>query len=103
MAHRRGMSLKEAGRKGGEARVVAARQGQGMSLEDAGRKGGKVAHERGTAHEWTPEEARMAGKRGGQIAHQRGTAHEWSSEEARKAGRKGGRALSHEEHVRAGR
>ena len=30
-------------------------------------KGGKAAHERGTAHEFTPAEARRAGKRGGQV------------------------------------
>lgn len=29
-------------------------------------KGGKAAHEQGTAHEWTSEEAREAGRRGGQ-------------------------------------
>ncbi len=29
-------------------------------------KGGKVAHERGTAHEWTSAEARAAGKKGGE-------------------------------------
>ncbi len=29
-------------------------------------------------------------RRGGQVAHQRGTAHEWTAEEAREAGRKGG-------------
>lgn len=28
-------------------------------------KGGKAAHERGTAHEWTSEEAREAGRKGG--------------------------------------
>ena len=28
-------------------------------------KGGKAAHEKGTAHEFTPEEARVAGKKGG--------------------------------------
>lgn len=31
---------------------------------------------------------------GGRAAHQKGTAHEFSSEEAREAGRKGGRAVS---------
>jgi len=30
--------------------------------------------------------------KGGRAAHQKGTAHEWSSEEAREAGRKGGLA-----------
>ena len=29
-------------------------------------KGGKAAHEKGTAHEWSREEAREAGRRGGQ-------------------------------------
>jgi len=32
------------------------------------RKGGRAAHEKGTAHEWTPEEARAAGRKGGQIS-----------------------------------
>jgi uncharacterized protein len=30
------------------------------------RKGGKAAHEKGTAHEFTPEEAREAGRKGGE-------------------------------------
>lgn len=34
-------------------------------------KGGRVAHERGTAHEWTPEQARIAGRKGGIMSHQR--------------------------------
>lgn len=29
-------------------------------------KGGKAAHEKGTAHEFSPEEAREAGRKGGQ-------------------------------------
>ncbi len=33
------------------------------------RKGGKVAHERGTAHEWDSQEARMAGRKGGEASH----------------------------------
>ena len=31
-------------------------------------KGGRAAHEKGTAHEWTSEEARNAGRKGGQIS-----------------------------------
>jgi uncharacterized protein len=31
-------------------------------------KGGRAAHEKGTAHEWTPDEARNAGRKGGQIS-----------------------------------
>ena len=32
-------------------------------------KGGKAAHEKGTAHEWTSEEAREAGRKGGMASH----------------------------------
>jgi general stress protein YciG len=35
---------------------------------------------------------REIARKGGRAAHLRGTAHEWSSEEAREAGRKGGTA-----------
>jgi hypothetical protein len=31
-------------------------------------KGGRAAHEKGTAHEWTADEARSAGRKGGQIS-----------------------------------
>jgi uncharacterized protein len=30
------------------------------------RKGGRAAHEKGTAHEFTPDEARAAGRKGGE-------------------------------------
>jgi len=33
-------------------------------------KGGKAAHEKGTAHEFTSEEAREAGRKGGQSVSQ---------------------------------
>ena len=35
------------------------------------RKGGKAAHEQGTAHEFTREEARIAGRKGGLAPHPR--------------------------------
>ena len=35
------------------------------------RKGGKAAHMKGTAHEWTSEEARQAGRKGGMASHRR--------------------------------
>ena len=83
-------------------------------------KGGKASHEKGTAHEFTSEEAR---ERQCQAAHEKGTAHEFTSKEAREAGRKGGesshgghghgeshgsdsssstRGGTHEQHVKAG-
>ena len=33
-------------------------------------EGGRAAHEKGTAHEFTPEEAREAGRKGGQARSQ---------------------------------
>jgi general stress protein YciG len=46
-------------------------------------KGGRAAHEKGTAHEWTSEEARVAGRKGGEtVSRDRGHMSE--------IGRKGG-------------
>ena len=46
-------------------------------------KGGKAAHEKGTAHEFTPEEAREAGRKGGEAVSQ-------NREHMATIGRKGG-------------
>ncbi len=46
-------------------------------------KGGKAAHEKGTAHEFTPEEAREAGRKGGEAVSQ-------NREHMAAIGRKGG-------------
>ena len=63
------------------------------------RKGGIVAHQKGTAHKFTPEEAREAGRKGGRAAHRQGRAHEFTPEEAREAGRKGGIAPRQPEEI----
>ncbi|HSI94544.1 MAG: KGG domain-containing protein [Methylophilaceae bacterium] len=55
-------------------------------------KGGKAAHEKGTAHEFSSQQAAEAGSKGGKAAHAKGTAHEFSSQEAAAAGRKGGQS-----------
>ena len=34
-------------------------------------KGGRAAHQKGTAHEWTSDEAREAGRKGGMASHRR--------------------------------
>lgn len=39
-----------------------------------------------------PERQREIASAGGKAAHAKGTAHQWTSEEAREAGREGGRA-----------
>mgnify|MGYP006276899659 CR=1 FL=1 len=41
-----------------------------------------------------PEKQREIARRGGKIAHLRGNAHEFTPEEAREAGRKGGQSVS---------
>ena len=38
---------------------------------DIASKGGKAAHVKGTAHEWTKEEAREAGRKGGMASQRR--------------------------------
>ncbi|HJZ72447.1 MAG TPA: KGG domain-containing protein [Vicinamibacterales bacterium] len=37
------------------------------SRREVARKGGRAAHQSGTAHEWTAEEAREAGRKGGGV------------------------------------
>ena len=54
-----------------------------------GRANGERKERRGFAS-MTPEKQREIASKGGRAAHQKGTAHEWTSEEARSAGRKGG-------------
>ena len=42
-----------------------------MKQREIASKGGKAAHQKGTAHEWTSEEAREAGRKGGMASHRR--------------------------------
>jgi general stress protein YciG len=49
-----------------------------------------------------PEKQREIARKGGKAAHEKGTAHEFTSEEARAAGKKGGEAVSkNREHMSA--
>src|ERR1051326_6556197 len=48
-------------------------------------KGGRAAHEKGTAHEFTPEEAREAGRKGGEAVSR-------DREHMSQIGREGGKA-----------
>ncbi len=49
-----------------------------------------------------PEKQRQIASKGGKAAHEKGTAHEFTSEEARVAGRKGGEKVSRDrEHMAA--
>src|SRR5215213_5805571 len=56
-------------------------------------KGGHAAHEKGTAHEFTSDEAREAGRKGGQTVSR-------NREHMARIGRKGGQSVSRDrEHM----
>jgi general stress protein YciG len=61
--------------QGVEVRV--AKEDRGFASMDRAKqreiasKGGKAAHVKGSAHEWSSEEAREAGRKGGMASHRR--------------------------------
>src|SRR5438876_8565147 len=65
------------GRKNGREEDCVAKEDRGFASMDRNKqreiasKGGKAAHQKGTAHEWTSEEAREAGRKGGMASHRR--------------------------------
>jgi uncharacterized protein len=58
-------------------------------------KGGRAAHQKGTAHEWTADEARVAGRKGGETVSR-------DREHMAAIGREGGGARSASARRRAG-
>jgi general stress protein YciG len=74
-------------------------------------KGGKAAHEKGVAHEFTPEEAREAGRKGGEavskdrehMAEIGREGGEHSHGGGRSSGGQSHRGGSSEQHAKAGR
>jgi general stress protein YciG len=64
-----------------------------MAPTDQGNQGKKGSSNRGFAS-MDPQRQREIASEGGRAAHEKGTAHEFTSEEAREAGRKGGQARS---------
>jgi uncharacterized protein len=70
------LQLTSSTRTPGEEGIVA-KEDRGFASMDRAKqreiasKGGKAAHQKGTAHEWTSEEARDAGRKGGIASHQR--------------------------------
>jgi general stress protein YciG len=72
----RGRETRESGARpsnAGSSRPPGAKSNRGFASMDRERqreiasKGGRAAHEKGTAHEWTPDEAREAGRKGGEM------------------------------------
>ncbi len=64
-------------------------------------KGGKAAHQKGTAHEWTSEEARDAGRKGGIASHRRRREAMGltSQDESRSTGEAGGQNRPHDSSI----
>jgi general stress protein YciG len=75
----------EFSRKRGRA-IASAEIG---SFSDTAKGGDMGKEDRGFASMDKAKQRAIASK-GGRAAHEKGTAHEWSSDEAREAGRKGG-------------
>ena len=70
-------------------RGMAAGQNESRTMNEAAKGPGERKERRGFAS-MSPEKQREIASKGGRAAHQKGTAYEWTSEEARSAGRKGG-------------
>lgn len=72
---RQGNAREPGDRTGGG--LTVAKEDRGFASMDRAKqreiasKGGKAAHQKGTAHEWTSEEARDAGRKGGLASHKR--------------------------------
>jgi general stress protein YciG len=62
---------------GAREEVIVGKEDRGFASMDRHKqreiasKGGKAAHVKGTAHEWSSEEAREAGRKGGMASHRR--------------------------------
>jgi len=69
--------------------IEAGQINESSIMNEAAKGPGERKERRGFAS-MSPEKQREIASKGGRAAHQKGTAHEWTSEEARSAGRKGG-------------
>jgi general stress protein YciG len=62
-------------------------------------KGGKAAHQKGTAHEWTCEEAREAGRKGGMASHRRKQDQSGMDDTAGRASEQGSEPVQQEQMI----
>jgi uncharacterized protein len=68
---------------------------RGRDQNDRNVEQSQGSHRRGRGFaSMDPNRQREIASKGGRAAHSKGTAHEWTSEEAREAGRKGGTSVS---------
>ena len=77
----------------GRTRGSAGRESDGDSERGGRASNGGGKSNRGFAS-MSPERQREIASKGGRAAHEKGTAHEWTPDEARRAGRKGGETVS---------
>jgi general stress protein YciG len=74
--------------------LTSFKEFQIMASTNQGIQGGKSGKSNRGFASMDPERQRQIASEGGRAAHEKGTAHEFTSEEAREAGRKGGMARS---------
>ena len=86
-------SDREPGSAGDARRADNAESRSGGNSGGGSSRGGNGKSNRGFAS-MSPERQREIASKGGRAAHEKGTAHEWTAEEARAAGRKGGETVS---------
>ena len=95
-----GLSARNASARKGEPPVMAE-QNDRDGMRDGGGGGSRRTPPRGFAS-MDRERQREIASKGGRAAHAKGTAHEWTADEARSAGRKGGETVSRDrEHMAA--
>ena len=73
-----------------EGRGASAQPDEDTTMKDPEMARSPDRRERRGFASMSPDKQREIASKGGRAAHQKGTAHEWTSEEARSAGRKGG-------------
>lgn len=71
-----------------------------MAFENQGNPGNRSGKSNRGFASMDPQRQREIASEGGRAAHEKGTAHEFTSEEAREAGRKGGQARSESNRLR---
>jgi general stress protein YciG len=68
--------------------------GRGSSQGGESSAGGRSGKSNRGFASMSPDRQREIASKGGRAAHEKGTAHEWTADEARQAGRKGGETVS---------
>ena len=85
-----------------DERYVTSERSTGDPVTDGGSAGRSAGRSNRGFASMDRERQREIASKGGRAAHRKGTAHQWSADEAREAGRKGGTSVSRDrEHMAA--